>query len=79
VVAGLEEDWRQRCTWRRLRQLGQRGAIGDRPEERSMVPVDGSVGNAVAGLGCGVTERRGASVDLAAAQRMMTGGARAEE
>jgi hypothetical protein len=26
-----------------------------------MVPVDGSVGNAVAGLGCGVAERRGAA------------------
>jgi hypothetical protein len=63
VVAGLEEDRRQRCTWRNLRQLGRRGAIGDRPEERSMVSVDGSVGNVVAGLGCGITERRGAAVD----------------
>jgi hypothetical protein len=62
VVARLEEDRRQRCTWRRSRQLGQRGAIGDRPEERSMVPIDRSAGNAVAGLGCGVTERRGAAV-----------------
>jgi hypothetical protein len=26
-----------------------------------MVPVDGSAGNAVAGLGCGVTEHRGAA------------------
>jgi hypothetical protein len=51
VVAGLEEDRRQRCTWRRSWQLGRRGAFGDRPEERSMVPVDGSVGNAVASEG----------------------------
>jgi hypothetical protein len=79
VVAGLEEDRRQRCTWRRSRQLGQRGAIGDRPEERSMVPVDGSAGNAVASLECGITKRRGAAVDSAAAQRTMTGGARTEE
>jgi hypothetical protein len=28
-----------------------------------MAPVDGSAGNAVVGLGCGVTERRGAAVD----------------
>jgi hypothetical protein len=79
VVVGLEEDQRQRCMWRRSRQLGRRGAIGDRSEERSMVPVDGSAGNTVAGLGCGVTERRGAVVDSAAAQRTMTGVARAEE
>jgi hypothetical protein len=58
VVAGLEEDRRQRCTWRRSQQLRQRGAISDRPEERSVVPVDGSVGNAVAGLGCGHRAQR---------------------
>jgi hypothetical protein len=55
--------------WRRSRQLGRRGAIGDRPEERSMAPVDGLAGNTVVGLGCGVTERRGAAVDLAVAVR----------
>jgi hypothetical protein len=34
-----------------------------------MAPVDGSAGNTVVGLGCGVTERRGATVDSAAAVR----------
>jgi hypothetical protein len=67
VVAGLEEDWRQRCMWRRLWQLKRRGVIGDQLEERSMAPVDGSAGNAVVSLGCGVTEHRGAAVDSAAA------------
>jgi hypothetical protein len=38
-----------------------------------MVPVDGSAGNTVAGLGCGVTERRGAVVDSAAAVRGCSG------
>jgi hypothetical protein len=47
--------------------VGWRGAIDDRPEERSMAPVDGSAGNTVVGLGCGVTERRGAAVDSAVA------------
>jgi hypothetical protein len=37
VVAGMEEDRRQRCAWRRSRQLGRRGVVGDRPEERSVV------------------------------------------
>jgi hypothetical protein len=63
VVAGREEDRRQRCAWRRSWQLGRRGVIGDRSEERSVVLFDGSVGSAVVGLGCGVTERRGAAVD----------------
>jgi hypothetical protein len=31
-----------------------------------VVLFDGSVGSAVVGLGCGVTERRGAAVDSAA-------------
>jgi hypothetical protein len=74
VVAGLEEDRRQRCAWRRSRQLGQRGAVGDRPEERSMAPIDGSAGNMVVGLECGVTERRGAAVDSAVAVRGCTDG-----
>jgi hypothetical protein len=34
-----------------------------------MAPVDGSAGNTVVGLGCGVTERRGATVDSTAAVR----------
>jgi hypothetical protein len=34
-----------------------------------MAPVDGLAGNAVVGLGCGVTERRGAPVDSAAVVR----------
>jgi hypothetical protein len=63
VVAGLEEDRRQRCAWRCSRYLGRRGVVGDRPEERSVVLFDGSAGSAVVGLGCGVTERRGAAVD----------------
>jgi hypothetical protein len=65
--------------WSRLRQLGQRGVVGDRLEERSMVPVDGLAGNAVAGLGSGVTEHRGAAADSAVAQRTMTGRAHAVE
>jgi hypothetical protein len=69
VVAGLEEDRRQCCAWRRSRHLGRRGAIDDRPEERSMAPVDGSAGNAMVGLGCGITECRGAAVDLVAVVR----------
>jgi hypothetical protein len=48
------------------RQLGRRGVVGDRPEEWSVVLFDGSAGSAVVGLGCGVTERRGAAVDSAA-------------
>jgi hypothetical protein len=73
VPVGSDGDRRQRCTWTRSWQLGWRGAVGDRPEERSMVPVDGSAGNAVADLGCGVTERRGAAVDSAAAARECSG------
>jgi hypothetical protein len=73
VVAWMEEDRRQRCAWRRLRQLGRRGVVGDRPEERSVVLFDGSVGNVVVGLGCGVMERRGAAEDLAAGVRECTG------
>jgi hypothetical protein len=42
VVAGMEED---------RRQLGRRGVVGDRSEERSVVLFDGSVGSAVVGLG----------------------------
>jgi hypothetical protein len=42
-----------------------------------MVPVDGSAGNAVAGLGCGVTERRGA-VDGGADRRGALSGGEAE-
>jgi hypothetical protein len=38
-----------------------------------MVPVDGSAGNAVAGLGCGVMERRGAAVDSAVAVQGCSG------
>jgi hypothetical protein len=38
-----------------------------------MVPVDGSAGNAVVSLGCGVTERRGAAVDSAAGVRGCAG------
>jgi hypothetical protein len=34
-----------------------------------VVLVDGSAGSAVVGLGCGVTERRGAAVDSAAGVR----------
>jgi hypothetical protein len=60
--------------WRRSWQLGRRGAVGDRPEERSMAPVDGSAGNAVVGLGCGVTERRGAAVDSVVVVRGCTDG-----
>jgi hypothetical protein len=37
MVAEMEEDRRQRCAWRHSRQLGRRGVVGDRPEERSMV------------------------------------------
>jgi hypothetical protein len=73
VVAGMEEDRRQHCTWRRSQQLEQRGVVGDRPEERSMVLFDGSVGSAVVGLGCGVTERRGEAVDSTAGVRECTG------
>jgi hypothetical protein len=73
VVAGLEEDRRQRCAWRRSRQLGRRGVVGDRPEERSVVLFDGSAGSAVVGLGCGITKRRGAAVDSAAGVRECTG------
>ena len=51
VVAGMEEDWRQRCAWRRSRQLRRRGVVGDRLEERSVVLFDGSVGSVVVGLG----------------------------
>jgi hypothetical protein len=69
VVAGMEEDRRQRCAWRRSRQLRRRGVVGDRLEERSVVLFDGSVGSAVVGLGCGVTDRRGAAVDSAAGVR----------
>jgi hypothetical protein len=61
VSAASDGEQGQWCTWRRSRQIGSRGAVGERPEERSMVPVDGSAGNAVAGLGCGVVERRGAA------------------
>jgi hypothetical protein len=62
--------------WRKTRGSGARGgACGSsgrgEPEETSMVPVDGSAGNAVAGLGCGVIERRGAAVYSAVAQRTM--------
>jgi hypothetical protein len=38
-----------------------------------VVLVDGSAGSAVVGLGCGVTERRGAAVDSAAGVRGCTG------
>jgi hypothetical protein len=69
----MEEDRRQRCPWRRSRQLGQRGVVGDRPEERSVVLFDGSVGNAVVDLGCGVTERRGAAVDSVVGVRECAG------
>jgi hypothetical protein len=69
VVAGLEEDRSQQCVWRRSRQLERRGIVSDRPEERSMAPVDGSAGNTVVGLGCGVTELRGAAVDSVATVR----------
>jgi hypothetical protein len=47
----MEEDRRQRCAWRCLWQLEQREVVGDRPEERSVVLFDGSVGSAVVGLG----------------------------
>jgi hypothetical protein len=73
VVAGLEEDRRQQCTWRHSRQLGQMGVVGDRLEERSVVLLDGSAGSAVVGLGCGITERRGAAVDSATGVRECTG------
>jgi hypothetical protein len=73
VVAGLEEDRRQRCAWRRSRQLGRRGVVGDQPEERSVVLVDGSASSAVVGLGCIVTERRGAAVDSAVGVRGCAG------
>jgi hypothetical protein len=73
VVAGLEEDRRQRCVWRHSRQLGRRGVVGDRPEEWSVVLVDGSAGSAVVGLGCGVTKRRGATVDSVAGVRGCVG------
>jgi hypothetical protein len=69
----MEEDRRQRCVWRRSRQLGRRGVVGDRPEEWSVVLFDGSVGNAVVDLGCGVTERRGAAVDSVVGVRECTG------
>jgi hypothetical protein len=65
VVAVLEEDRRERCAWRRSWQLRRRGVVDDRPEERSVVLFDGSAGLAVVGLGCGITERRGAAVDSA--------------
>jgi hypothetical protein len=42
-----------------------------------MVPVDGSAGNAVAGLGCGVVERRGAA-DGGAHRRGALGGGEVE-
>jgi hypothetical protein len=73
VVAGMEEDRRQRCAWGRSRQLGRRGVVGDQLEERSVVLFDGSMGSAVVGLGCGVTERRGAVVDLVAGVRECAG------
>jgi hypothetical protein len=73
MVAGLEEDQRQRCAWRRSRQLERRGVVGDRPEERLVVLFDGSTGSAVVGLGCGITERRGATVDSAAGVWECTG------
>jgi hypothetical protein len=38
-----------------------------------MAPVDGSVGNAMVSLGCGITERRGAAVDSAVAVWGCTG------
>jgi hypothetical protein len=69
----MEEDRRQRCAWRRSQQLGRRGVVGDRPEERSVVLFDGSIGSAVVGLGWGVTERRGAAVDSAAGVRDCVG------
>jgi hypothetical protein len=47
----MEEDRRQQYAWRRSRQLGRRGVVGDRPEERSVVLFDGSVGSAVVSLG----------------------------
>jgi hypothetical protein len=73
VVAGLEEDRRQRCAWRHSRKLGRRGVVGDRPEERSVVLFDGSTGSVVVGLGCGITERSGAAVDSAAGVRECAG------
>jgi hypothetical protein len=47
----MEEDRRQRCAWRRSWQLGRKEVVGDRPEERSVVLFDGSVGSVVASLG----------------------------
>jgi hypothetical protein len=44
-----------------------------RAEERSVVLFDGSGGSTVVGLGCGVTERRGAAVDSAAGVRECVG------
>jgi hypothetical protein len=65
----MEEDRRQRCARRHSRQLGRRGVVDDRPEERSVVLFYGSVGSAMVGLACGVTERRGVAVDSAAGVR----------